>query len=80
MNVDRVLQSDAFGLVSTYSPETQAKIDRYDSLIVKKRGKHEEEELDQLSLFMEEARPFGGPPKPGSLNARVENYLEKVLK
>ena len=30
MNVDRILQSEAFDLVSPYSPQTQAKIDRYD--------------------------------------------------
>jgi predicted ATPase len=29
LSVDRILQSEAFGLVSTFSPETQAKIDRY---------------------------------------------------
>ena len=33
MNVDRMLQSQAFGLVSPYSPQTQMKIDRYDELL-----------------------------------------------
>ncbi len=80
MNVDRLLQSDAFGLMSTYSPETQHKIDRYDDLIMKKRQPHEDQELEQLSLFMEEARPLGGPPMPGSLNDRIESYLQKVIK
>ncbi|MCH7516255.1 MAG: glycosyltransferase family 9 protein [Bacteroidetes bacterium] len=32
MNVDRILQSEAFGLVSPYTPKTQDKIDRYDQL------------------------------------------------
>jgi hypothetical protein len=32
MNVDRILQSEAFDLVSTYSPQTQDKIDRMTAL------------------------------------------------
>jgi predicted ATPase len=81
MNVDRLLQNLAFGLVSPYSPQTQGKIDRYDSLLVKrtKLTPKEKIEFEQLSLFMEEARPIGGPPKPGSLQKRIETYLEKKL-
>ena len=81
MNVDRLLQNRAFGLVSPYSPQTQSKIDRYDSLLVKrtKLTPKEKIEFEQLSLFMEEARPIGGPPKPGSLQKRIETYLEKKL-
>ena len=81
MNVDRLLQNRAFGLVSPYSPQTQGKIDRYDSLLVKrtKLTPKEKTEFEQLSLFMEEARPIGGPPKPGSLQKRIETYLEKKL-
>ena len=81
MNVDRLLQSPAFGLVSPYSPQTQGKIDRYDALLGKrtKLTRKEETEFEQLSLFMEEARPIGGPPKPGSLQKRIEMYLEKKL-
>lgn len=82
MNVDRILQSEAFGLVSPYSPQTQQKIDRYDNLIRKgaNTSNKEKEELKQLSLFMERARPIGGPPAPGSLEEKVEAYLAKVLK
>ncbi len=82
MSVDRVLQSEAFGLLSAYSPQTQAKIDRYDALQQKdgQRTTQEEAELRSLSDFMETARPIGGPPPPGSLDARIEAYLEKVLK
>ncbi|MEI7670837.1 MAG: AAA family ATPase [Deltaproteobacteria bacterium] len=81
MNVDRLLQSPAFGLVSPYSPQTQGKIDRYDLLLVKRTRltSKEKTEFEQLSLFMEEARPIGGPPKPGSLQKRIETYLEKKL-
>ena len=80
MSVDRILQSEAFDLVLPYSPQTQQRIDRYDSLARRKRKPQEEEEFAQLSMFMEEARPFGGPSLPGSLDARIENYLSKTLK
>jgi hypothetical protein len=81
LNVDRILQSPAFGLVSPYSPQTQAKIDRYDTLLRKgkQRKGTEEAEFQQLSLFVRDARPFGGPPEPGSLEARLDAYLEKTL-
>lgn len=84
MNVDRVLQTEAFGLISPYSPQTQKKIDRYDYLKMKltkscEISKQEQEELVQLDLFMEEARPYGGPPEPGSLEAKIDEFLEKML-
>lgn len=81
MNVDRMLQSPAFGLVSPYSPQTQGKINRYDTLLRKGKSltKKEKTEIRQLSLFMEEARPIGGPPEPNSLQAKIETYLQKKL-
>lgn len=80
MNVDRILQSEAFGLVSPFSPQTQEKIDRYDAMARKKRKPQEEMDFAQLALFMEEVRPFGGPPIPGSLDDRIEKYLSESLK
>jgi energy-coupling factor transporter ATP-binding protein EcfA2 len=81
LSVDRMLQSDAFGNVSPYSPQTQEKIDRYDELLVKRTrlSKEEGAEFEQLALFVETARPVGGPPAPGSLQSRIEAYLEKAL-
>lgn len=81
MNVDRMLQSPAFGLVSPFSPQTQMKIDRYDGLLYKrnKLTKKEQTEFRQLSLFIQDARPIGGPPEPDSLQAKVEAFLEKKL-
>ena len=80
MNVDRILESPAFGLVSPYSPQTQAKIDRYDTLARKrKRNKKEEEEMQLLLPFMKTARPIGGPPEPGSLESKIDRYLNKKL-
>jgi hypothetical protein len=67
--------------VSPYSPQTQEKIDRYDELLVKRTrlSMKESAEFEQLSLFVEMARPIGGPPEPGSLQSRIEAYLEKAL-
>lgn len=79
-NVDRILQSEAFGLVSTYSPEAKEKLDRFDKLNRKPhRTKGEEQEYKSLFDLMEEAKPIGGPPEPGSLPARVDAFLEKTL-
>lgn len=81
LNVDRILQSPAFGLVSPYSPETQRKIERYDSLARKQKPTQSEQlELKGLSEFIGTARPFGGPPTPGSLEERMDTFLREKLK
>ena len=80
MNVDRILQSEAFGLISPYSLQTQNKIDTYDALARRQRTPQEEKEFTQLRLFMDDARPFGGPPQPGSLDDRIERFLSTALK
>lgn len=55
-SVDQILQSEAFGLVSSYSPETQGKIDRYYLLKRKKRLNIEEKQELQLTIpFVQEA-------------------------
>ncbi len=80
MNVDRMLESKAFGLVSPYSPQTQAKIERYDVLTRRRqRTTEEEHELQTLLPFMKTARPLGGVSLPGSLDNKIDKYLEKVL-
>ena len=81
MNVDRILMSEAFGLVSTYSPKTQKKITRYDELARRgrKRTPIESTEYQNLLEFMAVARPVGGPPPPESLDARIETFLEEHL-
>lgn len=80
LNVDRILQSPAFGLVSPYSPQTQSKIDLYDKLIRKrKRTPAEQDELQLILPFMKKARPIGGPPAPDSLEGKIDSYLDKKL-
>lgn len=48
MSVDNMLKSDAFGLVSAFSPETQIKIDRYYAL--KRKGALSPQEKQELQL------------------------------
>ncbi len=81
LSVDHILQSAAFGLISPYSPQTQDRIDRYDNLLAKKDNLSTDEKKDfrQLQLFVQEARPFGGPPIPGSLESKIDKYLEGKL-
>ncbi|WP_257457649.1 AAA family ATPase [Archangium lipolyticum] len=80
LSVDGILQSEAFGQLSPYSPPTQAAIDRYDALArKKKRSQAEQKEFARLRAFMQQARPLGGPPEPGSLDARLEAYIDKAL-
>lgn len=82
LRVDRILQSEAFNLVSPYSPQTQNKIDRYDVLASKgaRRQGKEKQEFNQLSLFLEEARPFAKIPDTGSFEDKLDTFLKKRLK
>jgi energy-coupling factor transporter ATP-binding protein EcfA2 len=81
LSVDRILQSEAFGQLSPYSPPTQEAIDRYDALArKKKRSKAEEKEFAELRAFMQQARPIGGPPEPGSLDEKLDAYIEKTIR
>ncbi|HEY0094973.1 MAG TPA: AAA family ATPase, partial [Archangium sp.] len=81
LSVDRILQSEAFGQLSPYSPPTQEAIDRYDALArKKKRSAAEEKEFTQLRAFMQQARPLGGPPEPDSLDAKLDAYIDKSLR
>jgi predicted ATPase len=83
LDADRILRSSAFGLESTHSPATEKKIQRYHQYRKKKlQGElagEEQQEYKQLELFMKEAEPIGGPPEPGSLEARMNAFLEKNL-
>lgn len=78
---DYILRSPAFGLESTYSPETQQKINRYYELRRKidRLIGEERKEYEQLRRFMKEAQPIGGLPDPGSLEARTKAFLEANL-
>ncbi|MCT7951325.1 AAA family ATPase [Ancylothrix sp. C2] len=80
-DADYILRSPAFGLTSTYSPATQEKIERYNELTRKINDLigEERKEYETLRKFMKEAQPIGGPPEPGSLEARTQAFLEAHL-
>jgi energy-coupling factor transporter ATP-binding protein EcfA2 len=60
MGVDDILKSDAFGLVSVYSPKTEAQIQRYYRLKSKpKKTREEELELQNTIPFVEQALGYG---------------------
>ncbi len=82
LSVDRILQSEAFGQLSPYAPEAERLIERYDALARQgpTRSRRDEQEFARLQAFMQRARPVGGPPEPGSLDARMEAYIENVLR
>lgn len=77
MNVDRLLQSEAFGLVSPYSPQTQGKLDRYDELLALEGtlSTPEKKELRQLELFVETAKPGRSRYMKTSLETKVDLLL-----
>ena len=80
MDINRALESPAFGMVAPRPPEVEKKIDRYDELLEKgERTEGEQTEFQQLQQFMAEARPIGGKPAPGSLEAKLESYLRRNL-
>ena len=80
-DVDRTLKSPAFGLQSTYSPPTEEKIQRYHQLNRKRRtlAGEEKQECEQLELFMKVVQPFSDRPEPGSLEDRINSFLEEHL-
>lgn len=81
-DVDYILRSPAFGLISTHSPFIQAKIDRYDELTINRNNltEIEQNEYNKLRQFMREYQPIGGKPEPGSLEDEMRKYLEEKFK
>ncbi len=80
-DADYILRSPAFGLESTHSPATQNKIKRFYELDRNRYNLAEEDqqEYEELRKFMQTAQPIGGPPEPGSLEARTKAFLEENL-
>jgi predicted ATP-binding protein involved in virulence len=78
-SVDRILQSEAFNLVSAYSPETQDQIDDYHKLNRKpNRTKKEQEELQLLLPFVQEALSLPSQSED-SLAIKIDAYLKEKL-
>ncbi|MBD2299421.1 MULTISPECIES: AAA family ATPase [Nostocales] len=80
-DADYILRSPAFGLESTHSPATQEKIQRFYELDNNKDNLSEKDkqEYEQLRNFMKTLQPIAGPPEPGSLEARIDAFLEENL-
>lgn len=78
MSVDKILASDAFSLVSPFSPQTEEQIKKYFKLKKKKNLSPSEKEDLQIAIpFAKKA--YSNIVEPDSLQSRMEQYLEKVL-
>ncbi|MCX6270099.1 MAG: AAA family ATPase [Bacteroidetes bacterium] len=78
-SVDDILQSDAFGLVSTFSPETQQKIDRYYTLKKKKKlTTDENNELQTVIPFVQEA--LGYDVEKSETEKELNEYIKRNWK
>jgi predicted ATP-binding protein involved in virulence len=76
-SVDRILQSRAFGLVSSYSPEAQDKIDKYHELKRKKTPTQKEKDaLQTLLPFVSDALLL---QESSPLNDKIDAFLNKTL-
>jgi hypothetical protein len=79
-DVDQVLRSPAFGLISTYSPETQEKIEEYQQLSFKFPDFDPDEKklYEKLREFMQKAQPYS-LAEPNGLNERINRFLDEKL-
>lgn len=76
MTVDKILQSEAFGLVSVYSIETQKKLDSYYSLKKKKnRTPKEESELQSALPFVEQSVGYGSAEE--EVDVKLTDFIKK---
>jgi predicted ATP-binding protein involved in virulence len=77
LSIDKILQSDAFQLVSPYSPETQAHLDQYVKLKSKKKRTKEEENLLQQSLIFVQKVEQNNTDTP--LEQEIKDFLAQKL-
>jgi len=78
-SVDQILQSDAFGLVSAFSSDTQKKIDRYYNLRNKKRlSPSEKNELQTVLPLVTEA--LGYKSSESETEQRLNEYIKRNWK
>ncbi|MGO8676384.1 MAG: AAA family ATPase [Limisphaerales bacterium] len=79
LSVEKVLLSPAFGLISVFSNQTQADIDRYYAL--RKKTPRTPQEDQQLKLILPVVeRAIGQPQEKTALERKMDEYLEKTLK
>lgn len=79
MSVEKVLQSEAFEIVSLLSNEAQTRIDRYYTLRKKtNRTPQENRQLEMDMPIVQQAIGFDAPKS--ELENKMDQYLEKMLK
>jgi len=78
-DVEEVLKSPAFGLVSTYSPEIQQKIEKYHQLQLNLAylSKADKQLLAELTELMKKLQLIDS--EPGSLTDRINRFLTENL-
>ncbi|MCP4609532.1 MAG: AAA family ATPase, partial [Planctomycetes bacterium] len=77
-DVEHTLRSPAFGLISTYSPQTQKKIEQYHQLsYLEELDREEKREYRKLSEFMQYAMPVDESPQPDSIEDKMDKFLAK---
>lgn len=81
MSADDILKSDAFGMLSTFSPQTQDKLDRYEALYAlgSSRRRNEESEFKQLGLFIEKHNPHSLDLFPDHLEKEINDYISRKI-
>jgi predicted ATP-dependent endonuclease of OLD family len=78
LSVDRILASNAFSLISPFSPQTELQIEKY--LKLKKKPSLtalDKKELQATIPFVEKA--YAAPPDQEPLQAKMDEYLKKIL-
>lgn len=79
LNVERVLQSEAFELVSPFSEETQSRIDRYYTLRKKAHRTADEDHQLKFELQPVVRQALGDAGEKTELDQRIDHFLDKVL-
>lgn len=78
LSIEKILTSEAFKLVSPYSDQTQAELDKYLKLKAQKnRNLSEEKELENATLFAQKANKT---VDENSLEYKIDQLLAKKLK
>lgn len=78
LSIEKVLSSDAFKMVSPYSEQTQAELDKYFKLKTKhKITPKEEKELEIATLFAQKANKV---IDENSMDFEIQKFLEEKLK
>ncbi len=75
---DQVL-ADAFGLITTKSPGTVAKIDRYSELLGRSRNSNEEQELETLKRELAEGWSIGDNAVQREADKAVSSVLDEMI-